>query len=524
MPERHSDGSPHRLDRRQGLTLAALLLAGGLAAWSLSTWPVKLRYPGEWCGIEGMRLAEMQHLRHGIPIYAPASAERFDATIYGPLYYLAGARLIDPAKPAYFPLRLLSALAVLGCAGFAGWLAFRISGCALAGGLAPLSFLSYAFVSLYGISGRADSCALLLSFGAVLVAHQFRESPKILLAMPLFLLSFFYKQQYVAAPLATILFLALERRYRLAAAFAGLMTAGAAVGLILFQFLIFRGQDFLLHFLRYNLAPFSWVQFKGAMAVFGILLLVPLLVGLESLRVHREKFLACYLVCAVASALLGAGKEGSDTNYFLECIFILSVLFAALLARRIPEPARAIELLVLLVVTLFTGQFFTPPPPSPRDFDLDRALQDYLRTNFPPGTRALSYYAGDMLRAGLDMPVSDIYQRTLLTRQGALDDRDIVTQLEKHYFAVVVVDFDLQTERERYWLDMYLTERMRRAIQAEYQLAAVMEMPGPEKLRKEARFYVWVPQAQARAVFLPRLQTPGPVSNRHDAASLENTP
>jgi hypothetical protein len=82
-----------------------------------------------------MRLAEMQHLRHGIPIYAPASAERFDATIYGPLYYLLGSRLIDPEKPAYLPLRLLSALGVLGCSAAAGWLAFRISGCGLTAAL-----------------------------------------------------------------------------------------------------------------------------------------------------------------------------------------------------------------------------------------------------------------------------------------------------------------------------------------------------------------------------------------------------
>ena len=484
--------------------LAALVLAGGFVAWQLSNWPARFRYPGEWCGIEGMRLAEMQHLRQGIPIYAPASAERFDATIYGPLFYLVGSRLIDPAKPAYLPLRLLAALGTLGCSVAAGWLALRISGRSLAAALAPLIFLSYGFVSFYGTSARADSWALFLTFCGVLAAHHFRGNAKILFAAPCFLLSLFYKQQFVAAPAAIFLFLILERRFRLAGAFAAVMASGAAVLLPLFQFVIFRGQDFFLHFFRYNLLPFSWLQFKGALIIFGLLFLVPILVGLESLRVHRDKFLACYLACAVGFALLGVGKVGSDTNYFLECVFILSVLFAALLARRIAEPARATELLVLLVVAAALALMFSPSTPSRRDFERDRAVQDYFRANFPPGTRALSYYAGDMIRAGLELPVSDLFQYNWLIRAGTLDDRGVVTQLEKHHYGVVVVDIDLETEKEKYWLDYTLTEPVRRAIQTEYRLGTTLEMPEVEKLRSEARLYIWVPRSEAGADSPPR--------------------
>jgi len=494
-----SPGAAGIARRGRFAAVAGVLLAGGFAVWQLSAWPVRFRYPGEWCGIEGMRLAEMQHVRQGIPIYAPASAERFDATIYGPLFYLIGSRLIDPDKPAYLPLRLLAALGTLGCSVAAGWLAFRISGRRLAAALAPLIFLSYGFVSFYGTSARADSWALFLTFCGVLVAHQFRGHSKMLFAAPFFLLSLFYKQQFVAAPLAIFLFLILERRYRLAAAFAAAMASGAAVLLALFQFVVFRGQDFFLHFFRYNLLPFSWLQFKGALIVFGLLFLVPILVGLECLRVHREKFLACYLACAVGFALLGVGKVGSDTNYFLECVLILSVLFAVLLASRIAEPARATELLVLLVVATALALLITPSTPSRRDFERDRALQDYLRANFPPGTRALSYYAGDMIRAGLEMPVSDLFQHTWLAHAGRLDDRGLVWQLEKHNYGVVVLDIDLETEKQRYWLDYSLTEPVRRAIQTEYRLATTLEMPEVEKLRSEARLYVWVPRTEAGA-------------------------
>ena len=79
---------PSVADRPRGkrwLVAMTFLLVGLHAAWHLSSWPTRLRYPGELNDIEGMRLAEMLHLRRGIPIYAPATPRRFDAAIYGPL-------------------------------------------------------------------------------------------------------------------------------------------------------------------------------------------------------------------------------------------------------------------------------------------------------------------------------------------------------------------------------------------------------------------------------------------------------
>ena len=78
---------------------------------------------------------------------------------------------------------------------------------------------------------------------------------------PFFLLSFFYKQQFVAARLAVLVFLQLQKRYRLAARFEGILALGGISLFFLFQFVIFRGQVFLLHFLDYNLLPFTTGRF-----------------------------------------------------------------------------------------------------------------------------------------------------------------------------------------------------------------------------------------------------------------------
>jgi hypothetical protein len=496
----HTENPESVRGRKQKLVgLAALFLAAGFAALQASSWPARLQYPGEGAGIEGMRLAEMLHWRAGVAIYAPASAERFDASIYGPLYYLVGAQLIDPEKPEYGPLRILGALGTLGCAVASGGLAFMLGRRGLGAVLAPLIVLSYGFMSLYGTSSRADSLALGILTAGVLLAYQLRTNGKILLAAPIFLAALFYKQQFVAAPLAVFAYLMVTRRIRTALIFAGLMVAGGLGLLALFQFVIFRGQAFFTHFYFYNLLPFSGAQFKGGAIVYAVLFLVPLLVGLEFVRVHRDAFFACYLPATTVFALLSVGKTGSDTNYFLESIVILAALYAALLGERIGDPARAFELLALLVVTLFAGQFFTPSAPRPEDFARDQALQDYLRKNYPPGTRALGYYTGDLVRAGLDAPVSDLYQYAQLITHGALPDRGLTRSLEKREFGVIILTFDLEAGTDEGCMQRYLTPRLAMAIKDNYQPHARLDLPGPEKFHSADAFYAWVPRAPTPA-------------------------
>jgi len=479
------------------LGLAAVALAAFFVVIHVLALPAKLRYPGELNFIEGQVMVEMIHLRQGVPIYAPPSAQGYDAANFGPLYYMVGARLVDPQKPAYLPLRVLSLLGVLVCAVVASLMAFRLSRNWLAALLAPLLFLSYGLVFRHGASARSDMVALFLVFTGFTVAHRFRTSRALLLAVPFMLGGFYYKQQFVAGPLAVLIFLLLEKRFRLAAEFTGLMVLGGLAFLAVIQYVIFPGQAFLRHFVLYNLLPFTEESLLLGIGFFALILLVPLLVSLEFLRACPDRLVKCYLVCAFTLSMLTVARAGSDTYYFLECVLVSSILFAALLAKRIVEPARAVELLVLLIVTLFVGQWFRASSPSTEDFRQDKAVQDYLQQHFPPGTPALSYYAGDIVRAGLALPFTNLYHYNQLIRKGVVSDRDMTGLLAKHHFGAVVLDFDLEKEGVNYYTEYYLTQTIRSAIQVNYQLATVLEMPGPEKLREEAKFYVWVPRTPA---------------------------
>jgi hypothetical protein len=406
--------------------------------------------------------------------------------------------VIDPNAPAYFPLRMLSLIATLGCAAGCTVLAYWLTGKLLAGVLAPLIFLSYSMVTMHGISARCDMVALCLFFWGFLLAFRLRNSPWMLLATPFMLAGFFYKQQYIAGPLALVVFLIMEKRYRLAAAFAAL-TGGGVLGLLaLFQFVIFHGQDFLLHFIRFNLLPFTWAQFQGGIFVLGIVFLAPLLVALEALRVRHEKLVACYLLLALFFALAGVAKVGSESNYFLEFIGILSALFATTFGDRLQQGGAAAELVVLLAMALFFGQFLTLPTPTASDFEKEQAIQDYLHENFPPQAPGLARFTGDLLRAGLSAPISDIYQYSYLVRKGILSDSHFVPALEKGEFKVII----LTCELEQGYLDSpcvrrYLTPRLAKAIVQNYRLVKRLELPSPERLEAGDRFHAWVPKGSS---------------------------
>ena len=474
--------------------LIAFLLAGFFAVRNLATWPARMLYPGEE-SYEGSALVEIARLGQGVPIYAAPSNEGFAGATYGPLYYLVGSRLVNPKRPSYLPLRLLSALGILGCAAGCGLLAFWLSRSHLAAYLSPLIFLSYGVVTYHGVSALSDNVALLLFFSGFLTAYRFRNSSAILLAAPLMALGFYYKPQYVAGPLAVFIFLLLEKRYLRVAQFAGMLALSALSLFGFFQWIAFPGQEFWRHFLLYQATLFSWHQFEVGLLVFALMLTVPLLLSFEFLRGEPDKMMGAYLACAVALGVATIGKESAFIQYFYESILAISVLVPALVAKRFAARGYPVEIILLLGFSLFAGQWYTPPAPQRATWEEHRAVQSFLRRNFSSNARALGFRGGDLLQAGLDLPFSDLFQTELLARRRIVPDDYLVAQIRAHWFSVIVLDFDLRSERDSIWLNYYLTEPARKAIEQNYEIAATLPVPSPEKLWDQDGFYVYVPRS-----------------------------
>jgi hypothetical protein len=336
--------------------------------------------------------------------------------------------------------------------------------------------------------------ALLLGFSAFLVAYRLQHSRAVLLAVPLMILSFYYKPQYVAGPMAVFAFLLCGKRYRLAAEFAGLSVL-CGFGLFgFFQWVAFSGQAFWRHFLFTQATFLSWQLFVGALFIFSFMLLLPLIFGVEYLRAYPNRMISFYLFFAVVLGVLTYSKQGSGVHYFFEIVVLLSTLIPVLIAKQVASHGYPIHLVFVLAIMLLVGQWSAKLPPRPSDFARHSAMQAFLRQNFPPHAQALSANPGELLQAGLETPCSSLVTLAQLARRGILSDHELASQIGARRFSAVVLNFDLSQERDPYWLNFYLTPAMLKAIQHNYQLAVSLDMPAPEKERAQDRYYIYVPR------------------------------
>jgi len=473
--------------------LVAFLLAGLFAARNVSSWQARISYPGDE-SYEGVALVEITQLRQGVPIYSTNPVQGFHEATYGPLYYLLASRLVNPRHPSYLPLRLLSMLGVLGCAAGCGLLAFWLSHSRAAALLSPIVFLSYGMVTGHGITALSDSIALFLFFTGFLVAFRFRKSKAILYAVPFMVLGFYYKPQYIAGPIAVFMFLVLEKRYRQAVQFAGLMTAGGLGLFAYFQWVAFSGQEFWRHFLLYQGSLMSWHRFTEGFLIFCLLLAAAYLLAFDYLRSHPNKLLICYAAAAIALGLITISKSGSDVHYFFESVLFVSAVIPALLASRMRHGKLPVELLGLLAAVLFLGQWYTPTAPRPNDFTLYWNIQKYLTGHFPAGSKALDSSPGDILQAGLEIPFTSLFQLSHLARHGIVSDRELVTRIREREFSLIALNFNLQKEHNPALLDYFLTGPMRDAIVRNYSIATSLEAPAPERFQRLDRIFFYVPK------------------------------
>lgn len=441
----------------------------------------------------------MVRLRQGDHIYSAGAQRGFDAATYGPVYYLLGSHLVNPSHPSYLPLRLLSLIGILGCATGCGLLAFWLSGSYLAAVLAPLIFLSYGMATDHGVSALSDAVALFLCFAGFLVAYRFRCSKAILYAVPLMLLGFYYKPQYIAGSLAVFAFLLLEKRYQRATEFAGLTVLGGLGMFAFFQFVAFGGQAFWRHFLMYQTSLLSSQRFGIAMFVFACMLVIPLVLVLDFLRVYPNKLMACYLACAVLLGVFTASKEGSGVHYFFESALLISAVVPALLAKRFAKRVDAADVVALLAIGLWAGHWFAAPGPKLADFAECGAVQSYLSENVPRGAVALGFEPGTLIQAGLETPFSSLFQLVQLSHHRKISDSGLVARVRARTFAVIVLPIDAGKDRDSYWSYMYLTEHLREAIIRNYRLQTILAMPAPEKDNPRERLYIYVPKPR-RAV------------------------
>lgn len=269
-------------------------------------------------------------------------------TLYPPAYFVAASAVDRWAGTAgtFLGLRVVSVAALLGVLGLLAWHTRR-RGVSTAWMLA-LAGAALVTPAVYRLAGgaQADTLALLLTWVGITLTIGVREARVRPGALPLlagataFLLAFFCKQSFVAAPAAVTATLLIARRFRAAAMFGGGLATVAILAMLALDRLTAGG--YLANTVGALAGSAAASNLWSSLTASEPLQWAPLaaLVLYASRGRLRAGFPELYLLVATALHTAAMLKTGSSTNYLLEPTFALLLLAAARWGPADASPSR----------------------------------------------------------------------------------------------------------------------------------------------------------------------------------------
>jgi hypothetical protein len=433
-------------------------------------------------GGEGFLLNQAYLWSQGHHPYHAISSYPYMAASYPPLYPLLCAGFIRLIGVDFSIGRAISFIAALLIA----FILYRIAQDATKNRLlaivSSLAFLATAPALTWTNLFRVDTLGLLFCLLGVYIVLRNSDSKLVYFSIPFFILAVYTKQSLIAAPIATIAFLAL-RDWRLGAKYSVTLVTIAGVLLVTATYLT-KG-EFLSHLFIYQPTPFSisrvWSLFLYAIrlhpvligfACFFIVLCIPKrAAALPFLKTNRG-LIALYFVISALVALT-AGKIGSSSNYTLEPLAVSCILFGLCLAqvRARIENNWAWTLIVGFLVTL---QLFLLLPsqighlhklPTQADVAAGDMISSYIRST--PGD-ILSEDAGYLVLNKRPVPIEP-FVFTQLSNEGVWDQKGFLQDLQNRRFSLVILDFDLSKDPQFPDSERF-TPEMIQEIRANYSL------------------------------------------------------
>lgn len=452
---------------------------------------------------EGLEVYAVARLTSGQPLYGDITQPPYHTLEYPPLYTLVVSPIAMLTGIQYAAGRIVSVTLALIIACLLAWIVYQETHVLWAGIGAGLLWLASHLVYNWGVLMREDMLSLVFSLLGLGLFWQgyirLRLERYVFVAMVLFVAAAYSRATAVWAAAASLTYLILMRRWKLAGQ---ALVLYAGLGLAIMGVMqIVTGGEFFRHLVLYNIQPWElsrWmndVERVWGMYPFAILAGV-LALGLAVLR-RWPALPAVYLVFAWLSSWT-AGKHGAYINHLLEAS-VATWLACGLLLGQASKSKHASWPLLASVVLLFQTvrlmhlpyslQSGTAPPwtvikPAVRQWrwyksnqmtylwtpaDSDRQSADELdrRVRQTPGL-ILSEDGSFTATHGRPMWIQFQPFREL-ARDGRWDQSDFLNQIRNRQFALVLLQFDLGQDSLASHLGR-MTPEMLEAINQSYAL------------------------------------------------------
>ncbi len=420
---------------------------------------------------EGYDLGDATLLKNGLQIYTDIDEYPMGAAAYPPIFHLLSAVLMNIFGEDFISGRLVSFFSSL----FIGISIFLIvnerTKSLYASTIGMLLFFASNYVYYWGAFFRVDMLAIFFSVAGMYFIVKY-NSDKSLISIPFFILAIYTKQSMIAAPIASFIYLFFENKSRsFKFAFSLISIAGAV---FLFLNSITSGQ-FYLHTIVYNMNEIYLIRAMELFYKFLILHVIIILFAftvliyyIKSNRFRHEPILYYLIFSFIIS--FTAGKEGSNVNYFIENIAILSILSGIILGTSLKSLEDSFQTLILVGMLLqmvlfihipytnFGMQHSVFPPlghtPIKGDIENGTVIQAYIKNS-----------TGDILveEAGFAVlnskkVMTNPMVLNYLGKSNRWNSHRLVGDIESKKFSLIILNFDLfpsdvsQTIKENYEL------------------------------------------------------------------------
>jgi hypothetical protein len=344
-------------------------------------------------------------------------------------------------------------------------------------GLAALFYFASPYVYYQAhVFGDIMSLGIIFSLLGLYCVDKYEGSQKVFWAVPFFVLAFFTKQYFIAAPIAACLYLFFRDRktaFIIGLAYSLCLAAGIAVAAYL------TNGYFIFHTIMSN--RFSYVVFKmvfeyiSTIQIHFLLLTIAVVYVLSKLFVKKADLFSIYFMITALIAL-GVGKVGaSSISYMLELLVVSCLLFALYFKEQGDQIAANIQsglfISILLIGQLITlahapyaadSSYRLSSTPTYRDRLVGEQVSRLIKQATGP---VISQDAGFVVINGQELLVDPILV-TQLSLAGMWDQSNFVKDIDQRKFTLVLLKFDLATTKHTGWF----TDEMLLVLRNNYQL------------------------------------------------------
>jgi hypothetical protein len=459
------------------LCLVAVLFFCVLAARYL---PVK----GDNAYPEAAAALSAQRWARGLPLYEDYHQPPYLVTAFPPLWY---AMLSVPARLGYVDIdavtlfgRLLNLGSLLGVAllGFV-WNRQRGASAELAL-LTPVLYLAFPILIPWAVTVRPDFPSLLFSLLALCCIGYRGSTAWVMVAGLSAGLAFLIRHNAVAVPVAVVLWLAWNRRWRHAAIFCGIWGLVVGATLVLFNLsssgmllMNLSGAKFGRLALTYSRDSLLRLLLSPGHGFAVILFILGFLGFFYCWRAQDRHHIlvGVYLTVVLGLALFGSAAAGGDVNHYLEPALAMALLAPVGLARlrdAWPEDSPLGVFAVIATVILLV------PSVDMQRWKAMHASPDDLRGFVPLVTNKNVLTDIPFLAARMESPqATDLASLSYASRSGGWSSAQLVDSVrQRRYDSIILSEavtevYDPAALYPRY---PHLDSSLRKAIDENYGL------------------------------------------------------